>query len=403
MLALALACTAPTTPPPACGTGAPAPSSHSTPPAHTAVPLPLPHSATPTADTGAYVLPPPPGAMSHFEVGTTTPESVMAAGGHVLLAWSGEAGSWVVILDGEARIVWWAEPDPGLSFLRPRLSVDGGAVVVGEGDPTRQDDSLGRVARLSLHGPARSWVPAPGIHHDLVDLGDRAVYTAHRRTRGVVEGYTGEVAYVDEELRSVDYATGDVEVLWSFDRDYPVEPWRVCAHTDATSFVPGHHEWLHANSIADAPDGGWWLMARYADMLVRVGADGSYLGQLGGRDSTWTVQGQAFAHAHFSSLVGDELLVFDNGTSHPDAETRIRRYRLDEGTRVATETWSAPDPINGGHTPWSGDAIPLPGGHVLAETGPEGWVVELDEAGGLVWSARLGGTVGRLDFVEVWP
>lgn len=134
-------------------------------------------------------------------------------------------------------------------------------------------------------------------------------------------------------------------------------------------------------------------MARHLDGLQRIGPDGTWRWQLGGRDGTLALAGDVpdWSHPHFSYAADGELLVFDNGV-HADRPARVVAYALDEALGSATLTWSwEPDE----DVLFLGDARRLPGGNVLVALADVGRMVEVTRGGRIVWSMRLVPTNGQ--------
>ena len=307
--------------------------------------------------------------------------------------------SHVVVLDGRGRVVWWQGDEGKGRITRVRPSLDGTGVLF------LQED---RLVEQSFDGFTRRETAVRDTHHDLRELGDgTALVLEHDVVHGRILGY-GEADYLNDRLVRVTLGDDDpthAEDLFSWEDDYPVSPWAPCAHVADTDFFGGAHEWVHANSLLPAPDGGWWVHMRWLDGLVRLDADGSYVDQVGGRDGTWTFDpGAEFHHAHLSWAEIDgavtRLWVFDNGSDHtvPIERTRLLEVELDEATRHVTLLSELDDPMGFGHVNFLGDVTPVPDSdHVLTSWAGRGAIAELDADGDVVWGVQMhGGAVGRL-------
>ncbi len=245
----------------------------------------------------------------------------------------------------------------------------------------------------------------PFVHHDFLEGDDGGWrWLSHVFDQVALDGSL-LVAPVATDTLVHRPAAGDDTVVFDFFEDFPVRPWWVCDHMSAGRFVAQHFEWTHGNSLLERPDGdGWWVMARYLDALVHIGADGSFRSQLGGRDSTWTLPAEAqFVHAHASHAFDDRVLVFDNGDSHdPDAPlpiSRLLELQLDASTQTASVAWSLDHP-DGDYTAILGDAQRLPGGNTLASWGGQGRVTEVDDGGTILWDLAIpDAVVARVVFV----
>jgi hypothetical protein len=147
-------------------------------------------------------------------------------------------------------------------------------------------------------------------------------------------------------------------------------------------------------------------MLRYEDALVAIDDSGETQWVLGGRcGDAQFVEGEQWSEPHISEAWrgtdGLHLLVFDNGTHHPDRVTTAREFVLDESAGVARAIWGVPHP-GGAYLDVQGDVRRLPGGNRLVGWSPAGVIEEFSPAGTSVWRARVvpNFAIGRIQFLN---
>jgi hypothetical protein len=351
-----------------------------------------------------------PAPLDAFELRQVDRRQSEVALGYLVLSTfpADDAVSFAALVDGQGRPVWWAPATDDRRTVRAKLSLDERSLLWAESVPETGSGSPGRLVRQALDGETPpEFTQADLLHHDFIEEPDGG-WTWLGRTFGRF-GLDPDppLAPVATDLVMHTAPDGTTTTEFDFFEDFPVQPWWVCNHMAGSRIVDNHHEWTHTNSLIAHPGGdGWWVLPRYLDALVRVDGDGRFAGQLGGRDSTWTLgPGATFSHGHASHAFDDRLLVFDNIARHGDQEvdpSRVVELQLDEASQHAEAVWSVGHP-DGGHAGILGDARRLPGGHTLVSWGEDGLLTEHDASGRVVWELTVPAVVARVTFVPDLP
>jgi hypothetical protein len=308
---------------------------------------------------------------------------------------------WALEIRGDGTVAWALTPPHGQRYGRASRARDG-AILLMEGLPEGAD-YVGRIVRWRPERGEIDAIDAPTSHHDVVELEDgRIAWLAHRFTEAALDP-VGVVPVTGDTV--VVAAAGGSQVLVDTLDDYPVAPWWICAHNEYGRRIEGRHDLIHSNSLVPDPDGGWLVMARYLDAVLRFDEAGTFDWQLGGRDSDFELGlGAAFAHAHFTQAFrvgpsGDRLLIFDNGREHGAVTaSRVVELAVDRAARQAEVVWEYRHPQSV-HVGFLGDARRLPGGNTLIAWGALGTLTEVTPDGEEVWAVDLGMPVGRVELV----
>jgi hypothetical protein len=235
--------------------------------------------------------------------------------------------SWLVVLDGRGRVVWYEAVDGGVSGYR--WTTDGTALWA---DGTS-------VTELAPDGTQRLHVTSTDpLHHDLTRGGDRvyALYAAEHDGY-VIDGlhvYEGGALVADWWLADhVDvHGGGGSEGFWQ--REFP-----------------GATDWSHANSVWS--DGERALVSlRWQDAVVSFDADPGSPGfgaldwiltgtddeELPG-DFAWP-DGGGFDGQHHATLVDGGVTVFDNGPGAAVSRGLEVALDVDAGEAREVRAWS---------------------------------------------------------------
>lgn len=344
--------------------------------------------------------PPLPPELPPFELEVRSAGSQMASGYLLTNLWDQEH-SFVVIADGDGDIVWWvSDPGPPWRINRAKLSNDGASVLWSRYDRDKLED-IGTIERLALDGSSGTTTRAVEQHHDFVEQGDGTFawlswgYTDRSLTLSPVEPTSYDIVREGPEGA----VEGD-EPRVAFDllAQAPVELGWVCSHNAVGSYVPGHRDWSHANSIVYEPsEDRWYVQVRYHDALLAIDrTTGALLWALGGAYGEFADLGPEALpkHAHLSEAWPGGFLAFDN-QDHGTEISRVVEYAYDEEARTVASVWRYTDP-EGRHAKFLGDARRLPGGHRLIAWSPFGEVTEVTPEGDVVWSSKHPFTVGRV-------
>jgi hypothetical protein len=300
------------------------------------------------------------------------------AGGFVVTTIA-SSPSYAVIVDDDGDYVWWHQPDadwdqvfiprairsrtgPSMVYLAATTWTGGGEAETGW-----------LLLRVALDGTEIDRYEVFGAHHDLVELSDGTLAAIRLDTRMV----DGEAVEGD---RIVEIAPdGTLTDVWSIWDHETYDPGIIYAE-DGTG-------WSHANALdVDEDEDTYTLSARNLDTLYRIDrGSGDVLWRLGGAGSDFAgVADPPFQRQHQFDVLGDTILVFDNGLPE-DYASRVVEYALDEAAGEAELTWSHradPDLFSIGF----GDAQRLPSGNTLVTWSTPGRIDEVTPGGDVVWS-----------------
>ena len=294
-----------------------------------------------------------------------------------------EVTAYLVILDPQARVVWWKQAQPGQALLTPVLSRDGEALLWGEYDADRGEDT-GTWYRVRLDGTELTSRPIPQGHHAAVEMPDGGVAWLALDWR-TVENTDGEAYHMASDRIYEGSATDDatfVERFNTFD-DHGGPPAFTCKHiTDPFErFGESGMEWTHGNSLAylESED-AFYLNAKFTDWLLKIDrSTGHLLWQLGGYGSDFTFPDGSptftsaltpalVSHGHMSEVWEGGMVIYDNGDHRTPPVSAVSEYAWNEEERTVERVWTYPHP-EGGHTYVLGDVKKLQDGTYLVGWG----------------------------------
>lgn len=359
--------------------------------------------ATYEAETTVDV-PPPPQGMPAFTRPVFDEAKACDPGGYVLFSYIGQNVSGVGILDRDGKYVWaYKNPDPGTLIARARPGRDGASLLWNFADADRIDD-VAEVVRMSMDGSTTTSTRTLNAHHDFVELPDGRLgwlgYDFRELDipgRGLIDVAADTVKEDDEGVTD----TTNTRLVYNVFDDYPYGVWDVGADMNEGVFLPGYHEFSHANSLAyRASDDAYFLMYRWLDAFVKVDrTTGQQLWQMGGRDNEFTgVPEDLFLHAHMSEIWDGGMLIFDN---HDPGPSRLVEYEIDEVAKTYTKVWEfESDRLEN----LLGDVrrMPVPGcDNVIVSWSAQGRIVEMNRAGEVVWevAAPIGQVTSRIHYL----
>ncbi|MBM4367806.1 MAG: aryl-sulfate sulfotransferase [Deltaproteobacteria bacterium] len=237
---------------------------------------------------------------------------------------------YLLVLDEQARPVWYAPYDPEFNAVRARPRRDGSGVVwaitaTGGRDPSPNIFATTWLGQQAMALGVRNYT------HDFVELDDGTLgaLVYDKRT---IEGDGERHDVTGNALALVDGA-GNATTLWSAWDDF--EP------TDET-FDAATGYWTHANAIDLSADGSTFTVGlRGLNAIVDIDAATGAIGrQVGGpaSDYRFASDDDAFFEEHQFELLDDGILVFDNQATTSDTGSRVLQLELDDSTGVATAT-----------------------------------------------------------------
>ena len=293
-----------------------------------------------------------------------------------------------VIMDRDGDIVWWFldqdfDHDMHISV---GLSCDGQHVLFNSMSTAYADQAdphyIEHVVRLSLDGTELERIEKAEHSHTFVELPDGTIAFLVYDRRDV----DGENVVGDQIVEVA--PDGTETVVWSAFDDFDYDP----------EDPPPGTGWSHAAALDyDPVEEAYFVSLRNFACIVKIGrSSGDMAWQLGGRGSSFEIEGEVFTDQHEFQILdgGAGIVLFDNGTA-ARYNSRVLEYALDTDSWTATQQWSyqLDPPI---FVPTGGDVMRLPSGNTLVTWSSAGQIDEVTPDGALVWRQNmdLGGGFG---------
>jgi hypothetical protein len=163
----------------------------------------------------------------------------------------------------------------------------------------------------------------------------------------------------------------------------------------------------HANSLDLDTDGNLIVSWRNLGAVTKHDINtGEVIWQLGGTKSDFTIDGDplnGFSGQHFArALPDDHLMVYDNGTNHEPAQSRVVEFAIDAANTTATFVREFKRPT-ATFTTFLGSAQRLPNGHTFAGFGNVSVVTEFDANGNVVADGtKMDGGTPSIFYRALW-
>jgi hypothetical protein len=149
----------------------------------------------------------------------------------------------------------------------------------------------------------------------------------------------------------------------------------------------------HPNGLGFDRDGNYIISFRHLRQVMKIDAiTGETIWRLGGRRNEFAFVNDplgGFSAQHSPRILANgNLLLYDNGTSHPSPESRAVEYALDPARHTATLVWEFRHvpPI---YTPAVGNAQRLSNGNTLVGFGFAGRATEVRPDRSVAWEATV--------------
>lgn len=310
-----------------------------------------------------------------------------------------EGRGFVVIWRGDGAPVWWTALAPGHLVVTPSLGLSDGVVWWDDYDTT-DTRLVAHAVRTRLDGSAQERWPLLDGHHGVLETGpDTLTWIARELRDDGAGGFVTADRLLEAPLDGVDAPR---ELIDLYDAVFGGTFQDPCVHTTLPTRVgPAFpvREWSHLNSIVHLPDLDALLIhLRWVDTVVLVDrSTGAVRWKLGGPDSDFVrdgggplwdgVEASLFSHAHLSDAWDGGMVLFDNGSHHPEPVSAIVEVAWDEGARTAREVFRWEDP-EGRFVGILGDARRMPGGGYLGSWSTLGELTEISPDGEREWWAR---------------
>jgi hypothetical protein len=302
-----------------------------------------------------------------------------------------------VIVNADGRYVWAHRPPTDWDSLfinRVFPSVTGEAFLYHAATSAMSGgfdgESARAIVRVGLDGAGGEVMEIPDVHHDFVERPEGTLAVI-KRDRRMTEG---ELVEGDQLVEVA--PDGSETVIWTVWDHIEYDPDEVT--------VDDGSGWVHANAVDHDPDQeAYYLSLRNLNSILKIDrATGDVLWTLGGLRSDFTLDGgtRLFEQQHQFEVLGDRVLVFDNGTVE-QFNSRVVEYRLDEATGTVELLWEHRDdpPL---YNLALGDVSRLPQDHTLITWSSQGQVDEVTRAGDVVWRLRadMGAGLGYTTWLD---
>lgn len=282
--------------------------------------------------------------------------------------------AWLVMLDERGTPVWYYEVPRALLepvYVRKTIPIVqrpnrnilylSGRVGFEEITPAGQS-----VRRILLGRP-----PASQAHHDFALLPDGRVLFLGIEERSVAAVATiGQpVRVLGDTLHLLDLDSGTEQQVWSaFDALDPLERpahWRAVLNQ--------FDDWTHGNTVSLGPRGNVLLSFRQLDQVISLSPDYRTIEwRLGGVASSFAFpdpSDQFYGQHTVAELVGNRVLLFDNGNFRPDGKySRGLELELDFAGMTARKVWEYRPP-NDFYAEAVSSTVRLPNGNTLLNFG----------------------------------
>lgn len=159
------------------------------------------------------------------------------------------------------------------------------------------------------------------------------------------------------------------------DTDMVVWEWSAQRYLPLSSGGSYPSDWVHLNDVEVLDDGRFMVSLRNQDQVV-------FVNRTAGVDESWTLGGDDRHDVLHEQHNPDYIPPDDGGPAAlvSDSENnRVIEYQRTDGSWERTWTWQDP------HLQWPRDADRLPNGHTLITDSHGGRIIEVDQAGSIVW------------------
>ncbi len=258
--------------------------------------------------------------------------------------------SWAFIFDKDGDMVWWYDLTDTVAAecTRARMSFDGKYMWAGNFSNVSPDGALLRIPMDGVGDP--DMYSFPGRNHDFAVLPNDHILFQEQKNGG---GYDGGSTFGGSEgadyIRELDPETGQAFTLYDEEDDFAtlLEEVNGSAHTNFVTYVPG------LNAVA-------FSMRHCSTIAMLSYPDAEIIGIFGGADSWFSEMNWDYQHGF--EIVGNELLVFNNGSDFFGGTAHVLRFTFDLESRSATRTL---DYSGGASSAAFGDVQLLPNGNIF--------------------------------------
>ena len=262
----------------------------------------------------------------------------------------------IVMLDALGHIVWHYEAATnvktadGVQVAVQGVHIKPGGNIMylgGLEDGIREITPLGELASEIVSGEGDD-LP----HHDFIPLDDGRIVYPGRYSYTFDDSANGGGAETTASVDSIvvyDPQSGAFERVWD-----GLDFWDIRDPAQRDQWNPDNPNWMHLNSLAASPEGGYIAAVRNRNQIISVSPDFSAVRwQLSGPDSDFDFPNPSdrFNLPHTATqLPNGNVLLFDNRAALSDEEgggeySRALELRLDFDAKTAVKAWEfSPNP-----------------------------------------------------------
>jgi hypothetical protein len=359
-----------------------------------------------TSDTVTFTT----DTLPSFLASTSWAAATPAAGGYILTALFDGSSAYAVAFDSVGQVAWY-RAFPGATpaeDVKQQTDGDitamlttshGGEAVPGQAVAVAPDGTLLR----TYTAPDSSYLDG----HELWELTNAnggyagalfLAYTARHFDLSAHGGPADSIVTGHQLIRQD--ASGRKTVVF--------DAWDHYALSDDVEPIPRQFDFDHPNAITFAQDGNYIVSWRDLDVITKIDASSGAIiwtlaSPLAAIPSDFAIGGDplnGFSAQHsVRSLDNGNLLVFDNGTKHPEQASRAVEYRLDTGAHTATMVWDFTH-VPPYYTQFTGSVQRLSNGNTFV-----GWTfgdplvaTEVSSSGTTVWEGTLNVPIAQVPY-----
>jgi hypothetical protein len=338
-----------------------------------------------------------------------TSSPFVAQGGDFFISPFGDASTYAngpEIIDSQGNVVWFKAVPAGQEASDFRVQrYDGQPVLtfwqgtglggLATGTDYIYNDHYQQIATVN----AGNGLSADG-HEFLITPWNTALILSYTTATANLTSIGGpaDQTVINGVVQEIDIATGRVLFQWNSEDHVPFSQSE--QPLPASASTPW--DWFHINAVKLDTNGNLLIDARDTWTTYEVNPwDGKILWQLGGKDSSFTLQaapgqtldsaGEIFAWQHDPEALGnDTYTFFDNDSTGAPLlpYSRAVTVRLNPWTKVATLVASEDQP-EGLSAPSQGNAQTTLEGNLVVGWGALPYFSEFDRSGGLIFNAQF--------------
>ena len=283
--------------------------------------------------------------------------------------------SHVFVIDRTGKYLWFVMTEDDTVCVDVHLPRDGEGLLMNQLYRDFELDAAS-IQRVSWHGDLVEDTPTTLAHHMFTELPDGTLAFQQLDAREFTDDDGVTDTWVGDAIAEVTPG-GEAETVFS------VWDWLTPEYNDNMDGISlyGGKDWTHGNLVSydDETDRYLLSLAHVANVLEIERADMSVRRQFGPPGYTFASGTTPFNLQHTPILQDDgTILMFTTPSS--GSNSGAIEYQIDDATQLLTETWSSP--INEVSF-CLGQALPMPSGHVLINSGCSGGLREVGKEDGL--------------------